>query len=565
MSLELKQAFSLHQAGDLTAAKEKYKAVLKNNPQEFEALVLLAMLLIQEKNHSEALDYFLQAEMCSPQHPQVQVHLANTYQLLEKPELALQYYQNALALNQNYAEAHHNLANLYAKLSDYPKAIHHYEKAIALQPNYMTAYHHLALLYLKQGNESLAKKYFEAVLELSPHNTLASYHLGNFALTDNALEQAIAYYENGLNEDVDYIPILSNLAATHLKLGHKDKAMVLYRHILQLDKDDAMTHMNLAAIYLLDKNYRLAIKHYSLVLEQDEANFNAHFNLGTIFMDKESYDMASAHFQTAVALLPENAEAHYNYATCLLKKNLFQTALHHLRQAVKCAPKNDVFKFRLAAVSGESNPAKPPPEYIETLFDRYAERFDQDLLQRLQYKAPELLSALLKEPLSTIHNAKVVDIGCGTGLCGEYLKHFVSELIGIDLSSAMLEKAKAKHSYQELIQGDIPTVLTEHHFNADALIAADVWIYFGDLELLFKQARLQVKNQGWLAFSCEEGEHDDDAFHLAPTGRYQHSKTYIDSLLAKTGWQLVRDVQVSLREQQGKPVAGRLYLCRKIV
>ena len=120
--------------------------------------------------------------------------------------------------------------------------------------------------------------------------------------------------------------------------------------------------------------------------------------------------------------MPENADAHYNYATCLLKQNLTQTALYHLQQAVKYAPDNEIFNFRLAAVSGADSPPRPPAQYIQTLFDRYAERFDEDLLGSLHYKAPDLLCALLKEPLQQIENASIVDMGCGTGLCGERLQ-----------------------------------------------------------------------------------------------------------------------------------------------
>lgn len=325
-----------------------------------------------------------------------------------------------------------------------------------------------------------------------------------------------------------------------------------------------MTHMNLAAIYLLDKNYRLAIKHYSLVLHSDEANFNAHFNLGVIFMDKEEYDMACEHFQTAVALLPDNADAHYNYATCLLKQNLTQTALYHLQQAVNAAPDNEIFNFRLAAVSGASAPSRPPAHYIQTLFDRYAERFDKDLLGSLHYKAPDLLCALLKEPLQQIENASIVDMGCGTGLCGERLQGSGADLIGIDLSPGMLAIARNKKIYHELIEGDLLDILNTRLFAADALIAADVFIYFGDLSLLLTLAFAQAKAMGWLAFSCEEGA-DGDTFHLATTGRYQHPKAYMVKVLTAAGWHLTLDERVILREQRGQPVIGRVYLCQKWV
>ncbi|MCD6045547.1 MAG: hypothetical protein K0R48_710 [Gammaproteobacteria bacterium] len=564
MNKDLTTALLLHQQGDLAAAKKKYQTILTDNPNEFEALVFLAMVFIQENDPSNALIYFLQAEKCAPQHPQVQVHLANTYKLLAQPEIALQHYRRALALKPDYAEAHHNLANLYVQLQKNNEALAHYIKAIELKPDYAAAYSHLALLYFKQNDLLEAKNYFKMVYNLDPHNVLACYHLGNFALEDNLLPEAIRYYEQGIERDTHYIPLLTNKAATHLKMGDKDKAIMLYKHVLTLDADDVITHMNLAAIYCLDKNYRLAIKHYSLVLQFDEANFNAHFNLGVIFMDKEAYDMASAHFQTAVAFLPENADAHYNYATCLLKQNLTQTALYHLQQAVKAAPNNEIFKFRLAAVSGTDSPSRPPAQYIQTLFDRYAERFDEDLLGSLHYKAPDLLCALLKEPLQQIENASVIDMGCGTGLCGERLQGSGAQLIGIDLSPGMLAIARNKKIYHELIEGDLLDILSTRLLGADALIAADVFIYFGNLSLLVELAFTQTKAHGFLAFSCEEGA-DDDTFHLTTTGRYQHPKAYMVKVLTAAGWHLMHDERVILREQRGQPVMGRVYLCQKLV
>jgi predicted TPR repeat methyltransferase len=126
----------------------------------------------------------------------------------------------------------------------------------------------------------------------------------------------------------------------------------------------------------------------------------------------------------------------------------------------------------------------------------------------------------------------------------------------------MLAIAQNKKIYNVLIEGDLLDILKTRTFAADVLIAADVFIYFGDLSVLLQQAFTQTKDQGWLAFSCEEGP-DDDTFHLATTGRYQHPKAYIIKVLAAAGWHLMLDERVTLREQKGQPVLGRVYLCQK--
>ena len=150
MQTELHTAISFHQQGQLDEARKLYQIFLEKYPQDIEALVLLAMVYIQENNYTAALPYFLQAETVMPDHAQIQVHLGNTYKSLQQYELALTHYQQALTLKPKYAEARHNLANLYVKMGETDKAIEQYQQAIALKSDYVSAYDHLALLYLQQ-------------------------------------------------------------------------------------------------------------------------------------------------------------------------------------------------------------------------------------------------------------------------------------------------------------------------------------------------------------------------------------------------------------------------------
>ena len=48
-------------------------------------------------------------------------------------------------------------------------------------------------------------------------------------------------------------------------------------------------------------------------------------------------------------------------------------------------------------------------------------------------------------------NAHIFDMGCGTGLVGQYLKERgFNHVVGVDASAGMLEKAKEKEAYEEL-------------------------------------------------------------------------------------------------------------------
>lgn len=75
-------------------------------------------------------------------------------------------------------------------------------------------------------------------------------------------------------------------------------------------------------------------------------------------------------------------------------------------------------------------------------------------------------------------DAHVLDMGCGTGLVGQYLKErgFL-HVVGVDASAGMLEKAKEKDAYeslQELFLGRPESFPEEFRGKFDAITAAGI-------------------------------------------------------------------------------------------
>lgn len=64
-------------------------------------------------------------------------------------------------------------------------------------------------------------------------------------------------------------------------------------------------------------------------------------------------------------------------------------------------------------IEQDAVPATAPAEYVRSLFDQYAERFEADLQGRLAYQAPQLLRAAI-EPLVEGRSGTldILDIGC---------------------------------------------------------------------------------------------------------------------------------------------------------
>src|SRR6185436_7192776 len=109
----------------------------------------------------------------------------------------------------------------------------------------------------------------------------------------------------------------------------------------------------------------------------------------------------------------------------------------------------------LAAFGVQATPPRASDGYVKETFDRFAADFDATLV-RLDYRAPQLVRGALElecgEPRGDLD---VLDLGCGTGLCGPLIRPWASRLEGVDLSRAMLERASRRGGYDALHEAEL--------------------------------------------------------------------------------------------------------------
>lgn len=197
-----------------------------------------------------------------------------------------------------------------------------------------------------------------------------------------------------------------------------------------------------------------------------------------------------------------------------------------------------------------------PAAFVETLFDQYASEFETALLDKLDYRAPQLLANGLTAPYG-----RVLDLGCGTGLMGVELRAGADELEGWDISAEMLREAEAKGIYDRLEKRDL-SALSPAPARWDLITAADVFAYLGALERIVGWVAQALAPEGRFAFTVEAHE-GAEAYVLRESRRYAHSEPHLAALLAEAGFeaQITRAV---LRQDRGAPIWGLVVQARKL-
>ena len=299
-----------------------------------------------------------------------------------------------------------------------------------------------------------------------------------------------------------------------------------------------------------EASYRQAI-----ALKPDYAE--AHSNLGNTLKELGRLGEAEASFTKAISLKPDFAEAHSNLGLTLKELGRLDEAKASYTQALTLKPEHSSAKHMLAALSGDTT-ATAPRDYVEGLFDNYAARFESSLVGNLEYKIPKVIAEMIIEDSKSDLLGSMIDLGCGTGLFGLEIKQFCEHLEGVDLSEKMLDEARKKAIYNKLIKDDILAYLSNASLNFDYFVSTDVFVYIGDLSNVFKLIKSRNKTGGKLAFSTED--YDGDSFFLEQSGRYSHSRKYIEGLCKKFGYKMRHFETQALRKDKNRYIRGGLYI-----
>jgi len=371
-----------------------------------------------------------------------------------------------------------------------------------------------------RGDVEKAERALARSIELNPRDAQAHNSLGVVAVRQGRLADGLAAFQRALALAPDYPQALNNLGNLRRGQGAFDEAASLYRKALALAPNYADAQVNLSIV--LSKQGQP---------EAAEACARRAWELGVT---------AASAFQLGVVLK---------------EKGDREGAIAALTAAAERDPTDGRGAgLLLSALGAAPPPAKPSEAYVRSLFDGIAEGYDAHLEADLAYRGPEIIDAALEVVIGDRAGLDILDLGCGTGLLAVALAARAERIDGVDLSPAMVALAGQRGLYTELAVGDIVSHMESLDRSYDAIIAADVLVYLGDLAPTFAAAAARLNPAGLWAFTIEH--RDGAGWGVGESGRYVHSEGYLRELAAQFGFEVKLVDTVSTRQERGVPVPG---------
>ncbi|MDP2007582.1 MAG: tetratricopeptide repeat protein [Rubrivivax sp.] len=402
----------------------------------------------------------------------------------------------------------------------------HYLQALALEADNPDALHLHALLLVSLGRLEQAARQIARAIELTPGVAIFHNNHGNVLMQLDRLDEAEQQYRQAIILDSDRIDAMNNLGVLLCRRGQHADAEIVLKRLVELVPQFSDARQNLAQLYIVTGRLAEAVDQCLNGLVTSPQNRGLRHVLGLAYGALGWVEQAVELYRKWLEEDPEDVRARHHYS----------------------------------AYTGEGVAERASAAYIRMTFDHFADGFENKLAD-LDYRAPSLVGEALATALGAPQGAlRILDAGCGTGLCATFLKPYARELAGVDLSRPMLERAAVKRAYDELRQADLVDFLQSRPAAFDVVVSADTLCYFGVLDGFAQAARRSLADGGWLFFTVEavEDEQAEPPWRLQTHGRYCHRRAYVEQTLTAAGFQAPRIESVFLRNESKKPVAGWL-------
>ncbi len=175
----LAQAAKLHKEGRLEEAEKLYRQVLKNNPDNVDAMRMLAMVAATLKHYDDAERLLRRAVAIAPDFLTAVIDLGRILKEQDRFEEAINCFKNAIAINPNNPHTHFLLAGAYSPAALNHEAVKEYRRTLELSPRHPGALIGLGNALKTIGQQEEAIRAYQDCISVKPNNGETYWSLAN--------------------------------------------------------------------------------------------------------------------------------------------------------------------------------------------------------------------------------------------------------------------------------------------------------------------------------------------------------------------------------------------------
>jgi predicted TPR repeat methyltransferase len=281
------------------------------------------------------------------------------------------------------------------------------------------------------------------------------------------------------------------------------------------------------------------------------------FDLGCQFAGEGKWADAAFRFRFTLLLKPDFTQAQYNLGCCYLQLGKFPEARAAFTKALALKPDHADARFMLSGLAPGAVPAPShmPTDMVTGFFSGIVEQYDQ-LAEQNGYQGARLVAEACKPHLRATSELHLIELGCGTGLVARPWRPLCREILGVDMTHAMVvasqtARAGDNPAFDRVLEADINRLEpgTFMPGASDVVLCIDTAQFLGDLAPMLKTAASALKPGGLLALTVEPFAAPGGYGVNPATSRFGHHADYVRAAAKAAGLDVKRDGVVPLYAQ----------------
>jgi len=284
-------AMALREVGRMDDAVEMLKAVLLDDPSDYQTARNLATIYLGKKDYFKAREYLEMARRSRSNDPEVH-HLIGTCCLkTEDLECALRSYTKAVELEQD------NL--LY--LTEYAKVLYRLSESDETRRN---TFQRKALA---QFDKILKRYETDPSISASAKDPDIYANRGRIFFSMGYYDKALRDFRQAVSMDQHRVDLLLAMGDSLFHVNRRADAKKYYREVLDTGRNKAHAHFFLGKIFMVEGKAKKAKGHFLASIDADFKKFpDAHRYLGNIYKEARFRDMAIKYYRNYLGLIPPN-------------------------------------------------------------------------------------------------------------------------------------------------------------------------------------------------------------------------------------------------------------------
>ena len=338
--------------GDMIAAREKFEAALKLDPNYAPALIGLAGVAQAQGNDAQVEQYLQRAERANPRSPDVPLAWGRYYLRNSRLDAAEKAFLKARELAPRTIPPLLELGEVYIRTPGRANdAVRMYRAAVELDSNNKFAQYGLGIALAATGKRDEALKALEKASELTPQDPAALRAIGRMYLESGELDKALAAFDRGLKRQPQFMPVMLDRGELLARMNRTDDAIAQMSAAEKLAPDSAEVQFRLADVYQSAKRYPEAERAYLKAISLAPKNPLAYNNLAWMMVvsngdAKKAVELASK----AVELSPKSSPLYDTLGWAQRAAGNLTDAQTTLKRAIELEANVSLYYYHLGIV-----------------------------------------------------------------------------------------------------------------------------------------------------------------------------------------------------------------------